>query len=90
MRYVRTTIKVDQTKARPPSAQDSTIQKSADMYICDLTAKTFKGYRHRTAASVTGHCPNPLKIEKKVKVLLPKRDVLLSVSRLCPIVHLLR
>jgi hypothetical protein len=29
--YIRTTFKVDQTKARPPSTQDSTIQKSADM-----------------------------------------------------------
>lgn len=62
--YVRTTIKVDQTKARPPSTQESTIQKSADMYICAVAAKTFKGYRHHTAASVTGHCPNPLNIEK--------------------------
>jgi hypothetical protein len=81
---------VDQTKARHPSTQESTIQKSSDMYICALAAKTFKGYRHHTAASVTGHCPNALKIEKKLKVLLPKRIVLLSVSRLCPFVLLLR
>ena len=29
--YIRTTIKVDQTKARPPSTQNSTTEKSADM-----------------------------------------------------------
>jgi hypothetical protein len=63
--YIKTTIKVDQTNARPPSTQDSTTQNSADMYICDPPAKTFKRYRQHKAASVTGYCPNPLKTEKK-------------------------